>query len=85
MEQSIWIKAKCRAAKFANCNLTYADFTHADLSLANLGGAKMYRTRLHRALLSDTNMPIGAGAALGDEPLLAEAEDWWEQHRPDRR
>jgi uncharacterized protein YjbI with pentapeptide repeats len=69
------MNAQCTRAKFTGAELTYADFTHADLTKADLVRAKLFRAVLHRvrdegALFTDR------AAALGDDPDLAEAEDW---------
>jgi uncharacterized protein YjbI with pentapeptide repeats len=75
MYQCILQRAKCRAASFVRCELTYADFAEADIGEADFAGAKLFRTNLH--LVRDDGAVIPNRAiTLGTEPELAAAQRW---------
>ena len=75
LEQAIFHRATLKNAILMGANLTYADFSYANIEGADFSRAKLFRARFHRtqeegAKFTDRTL------ALGDDELLAEAEDF---------
>jgi uncharacterized protein YjbI with pentapeptide repeats len=66
--------------------MTYADLTHADVSGADFSGADLNRAHLHRVVAEATKWEgTNRALAYGDDPELAEAEDWVKLKRTQTR
>ena len=76
LQQSIFHKASCVGASFIGANLTCAELNHADLTRCNFTGATLFRARLHQIKDEDAVFGASRAVALGDDPDLAEAENF---------
>ena len=79
LDRSIFTRAYCADAVFTGAWIPYADFSHADLSGADLSGAKLFRAKLH-GIQDEGALFTDRKSALGDDPELAEAENWRPVH-----
>ena len=75
MKQCILHDAIVTQVRFDGTELEYADFSRADLSKSVFLGCGLHRTRFHRCIEDGTTFD-SKKLALGDDPLLAEAETW---------